>query len=673
MKTYDTMNLRNICLVGHGGAGKTSLTEACLFNSGAVTRMGKVPEGNTMSDSLPEEIKHKVSISTSLIPVEWQGCKINVLDTPGYSDFFGEVKSALRVAESGVVVLCGVSGLEVQAELILDLMEEQKLPRVIFINKLERENANFEKVLNQLTEAFPNMRFAPLTLPIGHEDQFQGVVDIIEQKAYIYENNASGKYTVKDIPSDLLSDVEHYREILAEAIAEADDDILTKYLDGETLSDDDLRQALKSALEKDLTVPVLAGSALKNVGIGNLLDFFVQYAPVPQTKEEKSALIFKTLADPYVGKMSFIRVYGGKLQGDSMVYNAQKEKEEKISTPFILRGKNQDPVQVVPAGDIAVVAKLQDAATGDTLCAKENPVQLEGIDLPVPRLPVAIAPKSKGDEDKLGSALARLAEEDPTMRVEKNVETKELILYGMGEMHVEILMEKLQRKFGVGVEMKVPRVPYRETIKKPVKVEGKHKKQSGGHGQYGHVWINMEPLMDGEFEFAEEVFGGAVPRQYFPAVEKGIREAMAEGVLAGYPVTGFKVTLTDGSYHSVDSSEMAFKLASIMAFRKGAEMAKPTLLEPISEVEIRVPEAYMGDVIGDINGKRGKVLGMEADGKFQVIKAHVPQSEMMRYAIDLKSMTQGRGSFDIRFLKYDEVPSKISEGIINELKAAQGS
>lgn len=673
MKTYDTMNLRNICLVGHGGAGKTSLTEACLFNSGAVTRMGKVPEGNTMSDSLPEEIKHKVSISTSLIPVEWQGCKINVLDTPGYSDFFGEVKSALRVAESGVVVLCGVSGLEVQAELILDLMEEQKLPRVIFINKLERENANFEKVLNQLTEAFPNMRFAPLTLPIGHEDQFQGVVDIIDQKAYIYENNASGKYTVKDIPSDLLSDVEHYREILAEAVAEADDDILTKYLDGETLSDDDLRQALKSALEKDLTVPVLAGSALKNVGIGNLLDFFVQYAPTPQVQEGKSALIFKTLADPYVGKMSFIRVYGGKLQGDSMVYNAQKEKEEKISTPFILRGKNQDPVQVVPAGDIAVVAKLQDAATGDTLCAKENSVQLEGIDLPVPRLPVAIAPKSKGDEDKLGSALARLAEEDPTMRVEKNVETKELILYGMGEMHVEILMEKLQRKFGVGVEMKVPRVPYRETIKKPVKVEGKHKKQSGGHGQYGHVWISMEPLVDGEFEFAEEVFGGAVPRQYFPAVEKGIREAMAEGVLAGYPVTGFKVTLTDGSYHSVDSSEMAFKLASIIAFRKGAEMAKPTLLEPISEVEIRVPEAYMGDVIGDINGKRGKVLGMEADGKFQVIKAHVPQSEMMRYAIDLKSMTQGRGSFDIRFLKYDEVPSKISEGIINELKAAQGS
>lgn len=673
MKTYDTMNLRNICLVGHGGAGKTSLTEACLFNSGAITRMGKVPEGNTISDSLPEEIKHKVSISTSLIPVEWQGCKINVLDTPGYSDFFGEVKSALRVAESGVVVLCGVSGLEVQAELILDLMEEQKLPRVIFINKLERENASFEKSLNQLKETFPNMRFAPLNCPIGHEDKFQGVVDIIDQKAYVYENNASGKCTQKDIPSELISEVENYREILAEAVAEADDDILTKYLDGESLSDDDLRKALKSALSQNLVVPVLAGSAMKNIGIGNLLNFFVQYAPTPQVKEERSALIFKTLADPYVGKMSFIRVYGGVLQADSLVYNAQKEKEEKIGTPFILRGKNQDTVQTVPAGDIAVVAKLQEAATGDTLCAKECPVELDGIELPVPRLPVAIAPKSKGDEDKLGNALARLTEEDPTMRVEKNTETKELILYGMGEMHVEILMEKLQRKFGVGVQMKVPRVPYRETIKKSVKVEGKHKKQSGGHGQYGHVWLNLEPLVEGDFEFAEEVFGGAVPRQYFPAVEKGVREAMSEGVLAGYPVTGFKVTLTDGSYHSVDSSEMAFKLASIIAFRKGAEMAKPTLLEPISEVEIRVPEAYMGDVIGDINGKRGRVLGMEADGKFQVIKALVPESEMMRYAIDLKSMTQGRGSFDIRFLKYDEVPSRISEGIINELKAAQGS
>lgn len=673
MKTYDTMNLRNVCLVGHGGAGKTSLSEAFLFNSGSVSRMGKVPEGNTISDALPEEIKHKVSISTSLIPVEWQGMKINVLDTPGYSDFFGEVKSALRVAESGVVVLCGVSGLEVQAEMILDLMDEQKLPRVIFINKLERENANFAKVMDQLNESFPTMRFAPLNLPMGQEAQFQGVIDIIERKAYVYENNASGKYTVKELPAEFQAEVDSYRDVLAEAVAEADDEVLTKYLDGEALTDDDLRKGLKAAFSQNLVVPVLAGSAYKNVGTSNLLNFIINNAPAPQVNEGRSALVFKTLADPYVGKMSFLRVYSGSLHADSVVYNATKEKEEKLGTPFILRGKNQDPVQVIPAGDIAVVAKLLDTGTGDTLCNKEKPIQLEGIDFPEPRLPVAIAPKSKGDEDKLGSALTRLAEEDLTMRMEKNVETKELLLFGMGEMHLEILMEKLQRKFGVGVNMRVPKVPYRETIRKPVKVEGKHKKQSGGHGQYGHVWINLEPLSEGDFEFSEEVFGGAVPKQYFPAVEKGIREAMSEGVLAGYPVTGFKATLCDGSYHAVDSSEMAFKLASIIAFRKGAEMAKPTLLEPIAEVEIRVPEAFMGDVIGDLNGKRGKVLGMEAEGKFQIIRAHVPQSEMMRYAIDLKSMTQGRGTFNLRFLKYDEVPSKISEGIISQLKAAQES
>lgn len=673
MKTYDTMNLRNVCLVGHGGSGKTSLAEAFLFNSGSVSRMGKVSEGNTVSDSLPEEIKHKMSISTSLIPVEWQGVKINVLDTPGYSDFFGEVKSALRVAESGVVVLCSVPGLEVQAEIILDMMEEQKLPRIIFINKLERENANFTKVLDQLKATFPSMRFAPLNLPLGQEAQFQGVIDIIERKAYVYENNASGKYKVQEMPAEYQADVASFRDVLAEAVAEADDEVLTKYLEGETLSDDDLKKGLKAAFSHNLVVPVLAGSALKNIGTSNLLHFFIDNAPAPQVNEEKCALVFKTLADPYVGKMSFLRAYGGNLLADSVVYNSTKEKEEKLGTPFILRGKNQDPVHVIPAGDIAVVAKLLDTGTGDTLCSKEKPIQLEGLDFPVPRLPVAIAPKSKGDEDKLGSALARLADEDLTIRMEKNVETKELLLYGMGEMHLEILMEKLQRKFGVGVNMRVPRVPYRETISKTVKVEGKHKKQSGGHGQYGHVWINLEPLTEGDFEFSEEVFGGSVPRQYFPAVEKGIREAMSEGVLAGYPVTGFKATLCDGSYHAVDSSEMAFKLASIIAFRKGAEMAKPTLLEPIAEAEIRVPEAFMGEVIGDLNGKRGRVLGMEAQGRFQIIRAHVPQSEMMRYAIDLKSMTQGRGTFKIRFLKYDEVPSKISEGIINQLKATQES
>lgn len=671
LKNYETLNLRNVCLVGHGGAGKTSLSEAFLFNSGAISRMGKVQEGNTVSDSLPEEIKHKVSISTSHIPVEWNGVKINVLDTPGYSDFFGEVKSALRVVESGVLVLCGVAGIEVQTEIILDLMEEQKLPRLLFINKLDRENSNYQKVINQLKQSFPQMHFAPLHIPIGQEAQFQGVIDIVERKAYYYENNGSGKYTVKDAPEEYQNEIDQLRELLSEAVAEADDDVLVKYLDGQPLNDEELKNALKAGFAQNLVVPILAGSAYKNIGTANLLNFIINNSPSPKIQSERCALIFKTLADPFVGKMSFLRVYGGKFQTDQIIYNANRKSEDKLGNPFLLKGKNQEHLSVITAGDIAVVAKLQDVGTGDSLCSKENPVILPGIDFPEPRLPVTIAPKSKGDEDKLGGALARLIEEDPTLCTKKNIETKELLLFGMGEMHLEILMEKLQRKFGVAVNTKVPRVPYRETIRKSVKVEGKHKKQSGGHGQYGHVWLTLEPLAEGNFEFTEEVFGGSVPKQYFPAVEKGIREAMTEGILAGFPMTGVKAILCDGSYHSVDSSEMAFKLAAIIALRKGAELAKPVLLEPVVEVTVRVPEVFMGEVIGDLNSKRGKVLGMEADGKIQVIRAHVPQSEMMRYAIDLKSLTQGRGNFDMEFLRYEDVPPKIAETIISQLKTAQ--
>ncbi|WP_434512594.1 elongation factor G [Desulfitobacterium sp. AusDCA] len=671
MKNYETLNLRNVCLVGHGGAGKTSLSEAFLFNSGAITRMGKIQEGNTISDSLPEEIKHKVSISTSHIPVEWNGVKINVLDTPGYSDFFGEVKSALRVVESGVLVLCGVAGIEVQTEIILDLMEEQRLPRIVFINKLDRENSNYQKVFDQLKQGFPQMHFAPLHIPIGQESQLQGVIDIIDRKAYYYENNGSGKYTVKDAPPEYQNEIDQLRDLLSEAVAETDDDILSKYLDGQTLTDEELQNALKAGFAQNLVVPILAGSAYKNIGTANLLNFIVGNCPTPKVEDDRCALVFKTLADPFVGKMNFLRVYGGKFQPDQIVYNSNRNTEEKLGNLFLLKGKNQEHIAMITAGDIAVVAKLQDVGTGDTLCSKENPVKLTGIDFPEPRLPVTISPKSKGDEDKLGGALARLVEEDPTLRTKKNTETKELLLFGMGEMHLEILIEKLHRKFGVAVNTTVPRVPYRETIRKSIKVEGKHKKQSGGHGQYGHVWLNIEPLYEGEFKFSEEVFGGAVPKQYFPAVEKGIREAMTEGILAGFPVTGIKAVLYDGSYHSVDSSEMAFKLAAIIAFRKGTELAKPVLLEPVVEVTVRVPETFMGDVIGDLNSKRGKVLGMEVDGKFQVIRSHVPQSEMMRYAIDLKSLTQGRGSFDMEFLKYEDVPPKIAETIISQLKTAQ--
>ncbi|MBC2723193.1 elongation factor G [Desulfosporosinus sp.] len=670
MKTYDTERLRNVCLVGHGGAGKTSLAETFLFNSGAISRIGKVTEGNTVSDYLPEEVKHKVSISTSLIPMEWQEVKVNVLDSPGYLDFLGEVKSALRVVECGVLVLCGVAGLEVQSETTWGLMEEQKLPKIIFINKLDRKNANFGKVMEQLKSIYPQARFAPLQLPIGQESSFKGLIDIVENKVYEYAEDGSGRYSTKEVPAEYEEETKGLREQLAEAVAEADDDLLMKYLEGEELNKADLQTALREALKQNLVIPVLCGSAAKNIGITKMMDFLVDFAPPPQVILEKAALVFKTLTDPYVGKMSFFRVYGGKFSAETMVYNSSREVEEKIGQPFYLRGKIQEPIPSVPAGDIAVVAKLQEVKTGDTLCGKEQTIALPGIDFPKPSLSVAIGPKTKGDEDKLGNALARLLEEDPTVTINKNLETKELILTGLGEMQLEILQEKLNRKFGVDVTLSVPRVPYRETIRKAVKVEGKHKKQTGGHGQYGHVWINLEPTDGSEFEFAESIFGGAVPKQYIPAVEKGIREAMREGTMVGYPVTDIKVTLCDGSYHAVDSSEMAFKLAAIIAFRKGVELAKPTLLEPVVEIEVCVPEVFMGDVIADLNGKRGKVLGMDASEKNPTIRAHVPQAEMMRYAIDLRSLTQGRGSFTMKFLRYEEVPSKLSETLISQLRTA---
>jgi len=657
-------------LVGHSGAGKTSLTETFLFNTGVINRIGKIAEGNTVSDYLPEEVKHKVSISTSVVPIVWQGVKVNVLDTPGYSDFFGEVKSALRVVECGVLVLCGVAGLEVQAEIIWDNMEERKLPRMIFINKMDRENANFDKVLEGLKETYPHARFVPLQIPLGQEASFKGIVDIVQNKAYEYEDNRSGKFSIREIPPEYKDETDLLRDQLAEAVAEADDDILMKYLDGESLNDEDLQTALREAMKQNLVIPVLCGSAYKNIGIANVLNFLEDSLPSPEVLADKVALVFKTLADPYVGKMSFFRVYGGKFSAETMVFNSSRGTEEKMGQPFYLRGKTQEPVASVSAGDIAVVAKLLEVKTGDTLCGKEHPVTLQSIAFPVPTLSVAIEPKTKGDEDKLGSTLARLAEEDPTIRISKNTETRELLLMGLGEMQLEILQEKLIRKFGVAVSMKVPRVPYRETISKSVKVEGKHKKQTGGHGQYGHVWINIEPAEGKDFEFAEAIFGGSVPKQYIPAVEKGIREAMTEGTMVGYPVTDIKVTLCDGSFHAVDSSEMAFKLAAIIAFRKGVELAKPTLLEPVVEVEVSVPEIFMGDVIGDLNGKRGKVLGMDSGGKYQIIRAHVPQAEMMRYSIDLRSLTQGRGTFTMKFIQYEEVPGKLSETLVSQLKSA---
>jgi len=669
LKGYTAEQIRNVAVVAHGGAGKTTLVEAMLYNTGAITRFGRVEDGTTTADYHPEEIKRKFTIHTSVVPCEWQGRKINLLDTPGYADFIADVKGALRVTEAALFVVCAVAGVEVQTEVIWDYADEAGMPRLVFVNKLDRENANFDRVLANLKDKF-QANFVPFTLPVGAAETFEGVVDVIGGRALIRKN---GSVEAQDIPGILAETAAKIKEQIIEAAAEANDDLLTKYLEGEPLTDEEIRTGLREAFAARKFIPVLCGSAVKNIGVELLMQTILGYVPAPNGEEDAplSAIVFKTLADPYVGKMNFVRVFTGVLSTDTALYNSTKEKAEKVGQVFYVRGKNQQPTEFVPAGDIAVLSKLQETGTGDTLCTKEHPIKLEGIEFPEPTLSVAIAPQSKGDEDKLSNAIGRLLEEEPTVRVTKNTETKETILTAMGEMQMDIIQERLKKKYGVDVVMKPPKTPYRETIRTSVKVEGKYKKQTGGRGQYGHVWLRLEPYPEGDFKFGEEIFGGAVPSQYFPAVEKGVREAMMEGVLAGYPVTGVSVVLYDGSYHPVDSSELAFKIAASMAFKKGMEQAKPVLLEPIMSVEVLVPENFMGDVISDLNTKRGRILGMEPAGKLTRIRALVPLAELTRYAVDLKALTQGRGSFRMEFSSYEEVPAKLAEEIIKKAREAQ--
>ncbi|KFD42201.1 elongation factor G [Peptococcaceae bacterium SCADC1_2_3] len=676
MKNYPREKIRNIGVVAHGGAGKTSLVEAMLYNTGAITRLGRVEDGTTTADYHPEEINRKITIHLSLVPCEWLDCKLNVLDTPGYADFIGEVYSALRVVDTALFVVSAVDGVEVQTEIIWEYAARAGLPALVFVNKMDRENANFFNVLTELKNKL-KANFAPVQLPVGqalgrqdaHPTDFAGIVDLITQKAYTYPDNGINRQEVP-VPDALKEAMANYREKLVEAAVETDDELMLKYLEGEELSNEEIFLGLKKGIAQAKVVPVLCGAATKNMGVTNLMDILANYypAPAPANNAPFSALVFKTLADPYVGKMNFIRVYKGTLKNDMLVYNSTKEKTEKIGQILYVRGKNSVPTPEVPAGDIAVLVKLQHTTTADTLCEKDKGEKLEGITFPKPALSVAISPKSKGDEDKLGNALSRLLEEDLTVQIEKNLETKENILTGMGELHLEIILERLKRKYGVDVSMEPPKIPYRETIRKTVTMEGKYKKQTGGHGQYGHVWLRLEPSAEGEFEFTEEIFGGAVPRQYIPGAEKGVRESLAEGVLVGYPVTGLKVILYDGSYHPVDSSEMAFKIAAAMAFKKGVQNAAPALLEPIMYVEVTVPENFMGDVISDLNTKRGRVLGMESTGNKTVVKATAPLAELTHYAIDLKSMTQGRGSFEMKFNSYEEVPARLAEEIIKKAK-----
>jgi len=686
LKNYAVDKIRNIVLVGHGGCGKTMLAEAMLFNAKAVDRFGQVDDGTSVMDHDPEEIKRKISINTSLAPVEYANHKINLLDTPGFFDFVGEVKAGVRVADAGIVVVCAASGVEVGTEKVWSYLEERDLPRIVFINKMDRENANFHHVYDQLKSKF-GARVIPIQIPIGAAESFKGYVDVIAGKAYV-----NGKE--EEVPTDLKGQVEEYYHLLLEAAAETDDDLLSKYLEGEELTKEEVLNGFRKGTMARQIIPVMCGSALKNIGIEDLLKKIVEVLPSPaesvpevaidpQSNGEKelkadangpvAALVFKTMADPFVGKLTLFRVYSGKVSSDSSLWNASRNQEERIGQLFLIKGKTQIPVSTLEAGDLGAVAKLQVTSTNDTLCAKGSPLLLTGTEFPKPKLTMAVVAKTKGDEDKISSGLNRLLEEDPTIKVEKDTTTKEQLLSGIGDLHLEVIVSKLQKKFGVQVELKDPKVPYKETIKGTTKVEGKHKKQSGGRGQYGHVWLELEPLpQGGGFEFVDKIFGGAVPRQFIPAVEKGVRETMEEGVLAGYPVVDVRVTLYDGSYHSVDSSEMAFKIAASMAFKKGFMDAKPILLEPIVNVTVTVPEEYMGDIIGDLNKKRGRILGMDPNHGFQVIRAQVPLSEMFKYAIDLRSITQGRGEFEMEFDHYEEVPANLAETIIAAAKANQG-
>jgi elongation factor G len=673
MKEYSTDRIRNVALASHQGTGKTSLVEAMLYDAGATTRLGQVDEGNTVTDWDPDEIKHHISINTAMAPVEWNGFKINLIDTPGYADFVGEVREGLRVADALLIPVSAVDGLQVGTEQAWLMGDEAGLARMIFVNKLDRENANFDSVLNQLRDRF-GTKVVPTQMPVGREHEFSGIIDVLQNKAYSF---ADGKATPGSVPDELATQVQQYRQQFVEAVCETDDELMNKYLEEEDISEAQLTKALHSATAQGAIIPVLLGSATRNIGMPQLLDAIVSYMPGPEetgagVDGKLAALVFKTIADPYVGKLSYFRVYGGNLRNDSHVFNATRTHDEHIGPVLVVKGKQQEAVPQVAAGDIGAVAKLHDTGTGDTLTTKTQPVVLDGIDFPPPAFSAAIVAKSKADLDKLGQALHRIVEEDPSLHVERDAETGESILSGVGESHLQITVERIKRKFAVDIELGEPKVPYRETITSSGRAEGRHKKQTGGRGQFGDVWVEFEPSGEGDFVFVNKIVGGAVPRQYIPAVEKGIHEAMSQGPLAGFPVINIKATLYDGKYHDVDSSEMAFKIAGTLAFKEGIMKCNPVLLEPIMNVEVVVPENYMGDVIGDLNSKRARILGMEPiEGGRQRVMAHAPLSAMGHYSAALRSITQGRGTFKMQLLDYEQVPPHEAQKVVEASKKKQ--
>ena len=689
MKEYNYKNLRNVGLIGHGATGKTSLAESLLFYTNNTDRLGKVEDGTTVMDYEQEEKKRKISLSTSVASFEDSNVKINIVDMPGYFDFQGEMAQGMRAVDIATIVVCAASGIQVGTEKAWDYCEKIKLPRAFFVNKMDRENANFDKVLDQMKEMF-GTSVVPIQYPIGKESDFNGIINVISKTALVY-NAKTSKMETSEIPEDLKDKVEECKQMVMEAVAETDEELLDKYLNDGELCDEDIYNGLIKGCANGDIAPVLCGSAIKMIGIKSMINSIIKCFPSPEhslpqkainlSNDEEvfinidddkpfSAFVFKTIADPFVGKISLFRVMTGKISGEMTALNTNKDKQEKLNHLFFMKGKNQIPTQVISAGDIGAVAKLQYTATGDTLCSDKLKIMYDKINLPNAVMPMAILQKSKGDEEKISLSLSKLMEEDPVFKVERDVENAETIIWGLGETHLEVIANRIKSKFGADVVLQEPKVPYRETIKGSSDVQGKHKKQSGGHGQYGDVKIKFEPRQDGELdlEFVDKVVGGAVPRNFIPAVEKGLRDCISNGVLAGYPVIGLKATLYDGSYHPVDSSEMAFKVAASIAYKKGLEAAQPILLEPIMSVQILVPDNYMGDVMGDINKRRGRVIGMEPEGRAQKIYAEVPMSEMFTYATDLRSMTQARGFFTSEFLRYDEVPANEVNKILDETK-----
>jgi elongation factor G len=692
MKSYKVEQIRNVAFVGHAGAGKTSVIEGLLFLAGVSDRLGKVGDNSSVMDYDPDEVRRGHSINASFAVSEWQKHKFNILDTPGNGNFIADTPGCIRVSDGVVVVIAADSGIQFYTEKVWQWADESSLKRIVFINKMDSEQASIQSVLESLKKKFKAQPFL-MHVPVGSADKFSGIVDLVENKYYAYEKDGKGSGVASDIPDEVKDEVEIRRAELVEAVAEADDELIESYLENGELSDEEFDTGLKKGVESGQLVPVILGSALHNIGTDRLAKAIIDFLPSPdhgpaqlgkalggdEAIEVKpgngmlASLVFKTIADPYAGKLTLFRVYSGSVKPDTSIFNANHETDERVGQLFALQGKKQVPLPEIIAGDMGTVAKLKVTTTGDTLTAKGKGVQFDPIVFPNPVLARAMVPKTRADEEKISNSLHRLVEEDPTLKVERDAQTHELLVSGMGSEHLDVIIERLKRRFGVEVDVKPPKVPYRETIRGKTKIQGKHKKQSGGRGQFGDTWLEIAPLpRGGGFEFENRIVGGAIPKTYIPAVEKGVHEAMAQGVLAGYPIVDVRVSLYDGSYHDVDSSEMAFKIAGSIGFKKGVLDCKPILLEPVMTMEVVVPSEFVGDVIGDLNSKRGKILGVDANDDNQNVRAHVPMASILNYAPELRALTSGRGIFVMEFDHYDVVPEHLMSKIVEESKKESG-